>query len=43
VIVILREFRGKKWVLKYIKEVDMIVVEGDRNIKVRMNGKVLKL
>jgi len=42
VIVVLKEFKGRKWVIKFVKSVDIVVVEGDRDIRVRMNGKVLK-
>ena len=39
---ILKEFKGKEWIIKFVKEVDVIVVKGDKNVCVRINGKVLK-
>jgi len=43
VIVVLREFKGKKHVLKYIKSVEIIVVDGDKDVSIKCNGKELKL
>ena len=42
-IVVLREFKGKKWVIKFVKSVEVIVVEGDKNVNVKVNGKELKV
>ena len=42
-IVVLREFKGKKWVVKFVKSVEVIVVDGDKNVSVKVNGKELKV
>ena len=42
VIVVLREFKGKKWVVKFVKSVEVIVVNGDKDVSIKVNGKELK-